>query len=264
MPARRWLNTLLAAGILGVLCPLGALAQSVLHVQSNMPDAVVYADDEALGTVGEGPFALEAWPALVRLVPPERASWSMDVLRHTVDAATATDTLQLALDFPFYYQVESFPYGAMVYVRDGAERQLLGVTPLLHVSEDALAGELVVEAPGYGRRTVALDAERIWNRHNVTLQRMPSMGEQPGHTVSWNEPRKPRRWIEAAALGTALVAGSLAVHYKFKADRRFEDHAENGDPRFINDIERFDSYSGIALGTMQVSLGVLAIRLVLR
>ncbi|MEM6646552.1 MAG: hypothetical protein AAF730_09900 [Bacteroidota bacterium] len=264
MPAKGWLNRLLMAGVVAMLCPVAAVAQSVLHVQSNMPDAVVYADDNALGTVADSPFALEASPALVRLVPPERASWSMDVLRHTVDAAATTDTLQLALDFPFYYQVESFPYGAMVYVRDGEARQLLGVTPLLHVSDAALEGELVVELPGYGRRAVTLDAERIWNRHNVTLERMPSMGEQPGHTVSWTEPRKPRRWIEAAALGTALVAGSLAVHYKFKADRRFDEHSENGDPRFINDIERFDNYSSVALGTMQVSLGVLAIRLVLR
>ncbi|GAB5518927.1 MAG: hypothetical protein RhofKO_11780 [Rhodothermales bacterium] len=263
MPANRFVSGLLVA-VIAMAGAVGARAQTVLVVDSNLPEAVVYADQEMLGTVADGPFSLDAIPAQVRLVPPERASWSMDALRYAVDGTAVGDTLQLGLDFPYYYKIDSVPYGAMVYVRNGEQRQLLGETPLLHIEEVPLEGELVVEVPGYGRRTLTVEESRVWNRYNVTLERMPSMGEQPGHAVSWREPRKPRRWIEAVALGTALTAGALAVHYKFKADRRFEQHAENGDPRFINDIERFDRYSGIALGTMQVGIGVLAIRLVLR
>jgi hypothetical protein len=62
----------------------------------------------------------------------------------------------------------------------------------------------------------------------------------------------------------ALAAGIVAVHYKFKGDDLYDEYNETGDPALRNNIDRYDNYSAIALGTMQIGVGVLAFRMVFR
>ncbi len=71
-----------------------------------------------------------------------------------------------------------------------------------------------------------------------------------------------RRWIDVVALSGAVVAGALAVHYRTKADHRFEDWEQDKRPQLKQDIQRLDVLSGVSTGVMQVGLGVFAFRLV--
>ncbi|MEM0964322.1 MAG: prenyltransferase, partial [Bacteroidota bacterium] len=67
----------------------------------------------------------------------------------------------------------------------------------------------------------------------------------------------------------ALAAGAVAVHFKFRADSvddryRSETSPERGDEALLDEALRLDRYSAAALGAMQVGVGVLALRFVLR
>ena len=56
----------------------------------------------------------------------------------------------------------------------------------------------------------------------------------------------------------AIGGGALAAHFKFKADDEYELYLESGDPAIKESVDRYDRYSYVALGTMQVGIGVQA------
>ena len=61
-----------------------------------------------------------------------------------------------------------------------------------------------------------------------------------------------------------MAAGAVSIHYKFKADRLNDQYQENGDPELRPEINSFDTRAAVSLGVMQVGLGVLAIRFILK
>ena len=61
--------------------------------------------------------------------------------------------------------------------------------------------------------------------------------------------------------GFALAASALAIHFRTKADNRFDDYHEKGNLSLKSDIRRLDVQSGVALGVMQLGLGVVVFRL---
>ena len=247
-----------------LLAPVSAVGQSArwVAIETNVPDALVYIDDAYAGTAAQAVFAADS-AHVVRLVAPDVDSWSVEPLERVVTPGAEPDTVRLAMTFPYHYRVETLPFGADVYL-DGPEgRMRLGDTPLTYESDAPLAGTLVIERLGYLSERVE-PGRAIWNRTVLSLQ--PAQQVSSGAAeIRWlpNAPR--RRWIDIAAAGLAVGAGVLAVHYKFKADRRYDDYvASGGDDAFRDEIRRLDTRAALSLGAMQVGVGVLAIRLALR
>lgn len=88
-------------------------------------------------------------------------------------------------------------------------------------------------------------------------------GRIPHVGITVVEPaRSPRSWIDYVSISGALVAGAVAVHYKMKADSRYEVYRQTGDPTLRPAIKRLDTRSGFAVGAMQVGITVFAIRLI--
>jgi hypothetical protein len=253
---------------MGLVLALGSLAGSpagaqprVVVLTSNMPEALVYADSLWLGRAGEQVFTLPPTAQRLRLVSASPGVWSVAPREALLDDIR-TDTLHLTLHFPYQYQIESIPFGAPVYRSTPQGRVLLGETPLQYTQDQPLQDTLLLDLHGYlVERIVPGTAQ--WNRHTRTLR---PVDEQVLATpaLKWDTPRRRNRWIDYAALGTSLVSGVVAVHYKIRADHRYDRYLENGDPTLRPDIERYDRYSGIALGVMQGGLGLVALRLVLR
>ena len=73
---------------------------------------------------------------------------------------------------------------------------------------------------------------------------------------------KRRNWISFAAAGTSILAGALAIHLRTKADNRFETYLKTGNPTLKTTVKRLDLQSGMALGVMQVGVGIIAFRLI--
>ncbi len=261
-------NSLLAA--LTALATFGAAAVHAqdhvqdhvyVSVETNLPGALVYADAAFVGPVSAGVLAVPAGAAEVRLLAPERDTWSLPPVAAPLTAA-AGDTVTLKMDFPYHYRIDSMPFGATVHLETEQGWQRLGETPLVYAAPAPLKGRLVVEEDGYVIQRLVPGGE-VWNAYSLSLSPEPE-ADPDAARVAWSPPRRHRAWIDYAAVGTALVAGAVAVHYKFKADRVYDRYVETTDPALRPRFVRYDTYSGVALGTMQVSLGIFAVRLVLR
>ena len=230
----------------------------LLTLDTNHPDANVYADSTWLGLASQGLFDLPAGTSVISLVASAADDWSVPALTRTVKDLVA-DTLRLEMRFPYYYNLESVPSGTHVYHAKISGRELLGKTPLRYMSEEPLSGELIFDRDGYLARSVMPEHE-IWNRHFVMLDTIgssdPSLSD-----LSFSRP-KSTKWIDYVAVGTIIAGGVLAVHYKTKANHRYDEYNESRNPSIKSDVKRLDVYSGISLTAMQIGLGVIAIRLV--
>lgn len=231
----------------------------VLYLDTNLNEAFVFADSAYLGRASQFVFNLPPGTEEIKLVPPDVGSWSItpEILALR---ATEEDTVSLEINFPFHYKIESIPYNAEVYLEEPDDRRLLGSTPLLYTSLDPLNGMILLAREGY--ESVRLTpGEEIWNQHLVEIHEIES--EVVTDERFWVS-SKSTRWVDYTAAGVALVSGILAIRYKAKANRRFDRYRISGDPALRSGFERYDRYSAISLGTMQVGIGVVAVRLVLK
>jgi hypothetical protein len=249
--ARSKALTLLLMGILA-LNAVPSLAQTArLEVRSNAPDAVVFVDGNWVGRKADGPFEIPVQSREVRVTVWDDALWSVDPLLFDI-APVADSTLVLHAHFPRVYQFDSTPSGADVRVGD----RVLGQTPLRVEQREAIDSVYVALA-GYGEISRPLGTG-LWNREVFDL-----MPQGPGNATATGfvVEGKRRDWISIAATTSALAAGALAIHFRTKADNRFEDYHRDGKISLKSDIRRLDVQSGVALGAMQLGLGVVVIRL---
>lgn len=249
-------NSLISSAVLCLvsLVSAGARAQErTLLVESNQPDALVFADSLLLGRAGEEVFRIPPDAQTIFVRPAEAVSWSIGPLEFDV-APMEQDTVEISARFPYYYSIRSVPAGANVRM-DGVE---VGLTPLVIARERPVHDSLIVVLDGF--EPLGLDpGARLWNHYDVDLGHY--VGAANFRSIT---PVNRRKWIDYAALGVAAIGGAVAVHYKFKADRRYAVYEETGDPALRPEIKRLDVKSGIALGAMQTGITVFAIRLIRR
>lgn len=242
--------------------PAQTAGESVyVRVTTNAGNAVLFADSLLIGRVPMGFAAVPAETKRLRVTLREANAWSVPPVEIGLDAMPG-DSVEKEILFPHYYRIESVPFGADVHLERGEEWSRIGSTPLLHSSEEPIEDFLVVEHAGYAVERIEAGRD-VWNRHVVMLE--PSDELDPtAAQVSWHPPKQRRVWIDYAALGTALAAGAVAVHYKFKADDLYATYEDTADPALRDDIHAYDVRSGVAFGVMQGGLGLFAIRLILR
>ena len=238
-----------------------AQEESLVRVNTNLPEAILYVDSLLVGTVTGEFVSVPASARELRVTAPEVNSWSISPLTREVKLSPG-DSMEVHMNFPHYYRIESIPFGASVHHEKADARTLLGSTPLTYLSEEPLSGMLAVERPGYSIERLE-PGKKVWNRYVIGLKPM----DEPDPTkaqVHWQPPRKRNAWIDYAAIGTALAAGIVAVHYKFKADDLYSQYEDTADQSLRPQIRDYDVKSGIAFGVMQGGLGLFAIRLALR
>jgi len=73
--------------------------------------------------------------------------------------------------------------------------------------------------------------------------------------------RTNKKWITIAT-GVSVLSGVAAIHFRTKADNRFNDYLKTGDNRLKQKVKTLDVQSGLALGVMQIGVGVIAFRLI--
>lgn len=232
-----------------------------IRIETNSPDASLYIDSTFVGGVPTGVLTVPAETKRIRLVHRDANTWSIPPVEILLDA-DPDDTVNVELNFDYHYRIESMPFGARVLLEEGEERIVLGSTPLLHTSDSPLEGRLAVEKPGYAIERFEPGRE-VWNRYVISLS--PAEVVHPtAAQVDWKPPRKRRRWVDYAAIGTALAAGAFAIHYKFKADDLYSEYEETANPSLPPEISAYDTRAGVAFGVMQAGIGIFAIRLLIR
>lgn len=233
----------------------------VVLIDTNLPGATVYADSSRLGPAALGTFLVPASTSRVRLVPMTGETWSIAPVSSPLDAS-AGDTLELFLPFPYHYQIESIPFGASVFLETLDGRADMGRTPVLYTSPQVLDGTFVVEHQGYISEELT-PGQDVWNRYVLTLQPVDPQEVQTAELV-WRPPPKRHRWIDYTAGAVAVAAGLVSIHYKFKADRINDRYQKTGDPTLRPRVRDLDIRAGVAFGVMQVGVGVLVFRFVTR
>lgn len=255
-------RSILAVGVMLFLGVGASRAQEhvTVHVQTNDPNAVVFADSLRLGRARLGVFRVPPSARMLRLIASGGDAWSVDpqVMPLT---ATDGDTVRVHLPFPYHYNIETLPFGVATYLVTNGVRKSLGKTPALFITHDAPTGVFVLEREGY-RAAQITPGREIWNPYLVSMEPLDAdMVDPIGRPV---RPAHKHRWIDYSAAVLAIAGGALAVHYKFKADRLDDQYRKTGDPVARPRIRTLDDRSAVSLGVMQAGLVVLAVRFVLK
>lgn len=228
-----------------------------LSVESNLRAGLILIDSVYVGTVGDGAIVRVA-PGLHRVgvAPSEVGSWVLS-LPETAVVAVSGDTVGVTLDFPNTYRIDSVPFGATVFRED--EDRALGETPLVFSTEEALRAALILEKNGYATERIIPGTE-ILNQHSVSLK---PLGDQVAQSDAqeWNPPGGSGKWLTYSAIGLIAAGGLLAVHFKFEADDKYEEYLVTANTETKAEVDRLDRLSYVALGGMQVGLGILVYRL---
>ena len=210
--------------------------------------------------IGVAPGDLE-----VALVDDPRA-W--DPRRATARVSVGPgDSVSVALRLPQRVRVESLPIRALVVrAHPDGRRDTLGRAPLEVDLEDGETVSLVATLDRYRPGRLEVDAGRTVQ----TVVLLPLPDAPPDVALLPTERSTARRTLVDLGIGAAtLAAGALAVHYKFRADSaddryRAQLSPDRGDESFRQEALRLDRLSAAALVGMQVGVGVLAVRFVLR
>jgi len=230
-----------------------------VKLSTNQTDAHVYADTTWLGFSSTTIFEIAEDTREIILVSSAPDHWSVPPLATSVEGLSYGDTLAVSMDFPFYYAIESIPSGATVELDSGLNRQMLGLTPYLYESAYPVTGEFVLNKDGYQQRRTSPGTE-LWNRQLVALQSEEAL-YLVSSEASTEAPKASKKWIDYVAASAVLVGGVLAVHYKTRANSLYDQYTDTGDPELRTEIQRLDTQSAVALGTMQVGFTVIVLRL---
>lgn len=255
------MQRIFASSLLALITTAAAFAQdstrAYLRVESNLDGSLILVDSAYVGVIGRADF-LEVRPGQRRigLAPAAVGSWVLTRPETNVTALPG-DTVTVRLDFPITYRIDTTPFGATVFRED--EDRSIGQTPLVFTSETALRTALILEKAGYASERIVPGSE-VFNQHSVSLRALEDQ-MVPAGAVEWNPGNRRHRWITYSALGLVVAGGALAVHFKFEADDKYEEYLVTANPQTKDEVDRLDRFSYVALGGMQVGLGILAYRL---
>ena len=228
-----------------------------LRVQSNLPTSLVLVDSVYAGRAAGAALRVSARGSRVVLVPTEVGAWDLTQPESFVTFVEG-DTLDLILNFPYQYRIDSSPFGAIVSVPSEGQR-ILGTTPLVYSTEVPLLSVLLLEKAGYANDEV-VPGQEVINRHSVSLRPL-DVDLADNQAVEWTTRSSKNKWVNWVAAGLVVTGGALAVHFKFTADDEYELYLDTGDPAIKAQVDQYDRYSYIALAGMQVGIGILVFRL---
>lgn len=253
---------------LAVLWAASATGQAV-------PEAALWVEAEG----AEGVFvngvphgAPGAWLAVVPGALTVRAVDDLDAwdprLAERDLVVSSGDSVRIRLDLPRRLRIETLPIRAEVsrVDADGTEA-VLGTAPLtvdVGPDEDLT---LVARLGGYDPARATVEAV---GEDAVVLMLRPHPETDTEVALLPTERSTAGRTLVDLGIGAAaLAAGAAAIHLKFRADGvddryRSEGSPEFGDEALRQEAIRLDRLSAVALGAMQVGVGVLAVRFVLR
>ena len=236
----------------------GIVAEKTLFLDTNFKEAYVFADTILVGRALDVELQIPYMTKVIRLTSPRINSWTIPPKEHVLESVQ-NDTLHLEINFPYYYQVETTPFNADIYLENDREKIFVGASPVSYSTLEPLEGQLVITQDGFEPVKLA-PGNRVWNYHHVKLNKLKGSEVE---TFGYRE-KASKRWIDILAGGVAVGAGVMAIRYKTKANRRFNRYEENGDPSLRSGFERYDRYAAVSLGVMQAGIGVVALRFVLR
>ena len=156
----------------------------------------------------------------------------------------AFDTLQKPMEESFrtenlefdYFIINSIPADATVFYRD----QILGMTPL--------------RIP----KTIDEVDLRKNNFRNTKLELIPEEKIKLVTLVNYNQ-NEEKEFYQTTAFkiltSSMIVLGATAAYLKLEADDYYERFQATNDRSYLDETKKFDIYSGISFGLLQINFG---------
>lgn len=218
---------------------LSSLAQddckSTVTIITNNEEANIFVNDSL---VAFGNTTLEVKPGYYEIAIIESISkWGIDVFNDSLTIKECNDTIELTYNFENRTLLKSVPDAAVIY-----KDTLIGYTPILiPLKYENLSIE-----------------KRNYRRQNISL---PSVTQSPRITLDYIGKENKQPFIETTLfkvlIGSALVLGSTAAYFKLEADKNFDKYTETRNREFLDQTDKYDLYSGLAFGALQLNLGAL-------
>ncbi len=237
-----------------------ARRQAWLSVDTNLPEATVWVDSVARGPASQVTIRIAPGSHRISLVPPEADTWLLPRPSREI-VAEAGDSLVVYLPFPYVYQIHTSPFDASLWLGESVTGTLLGHTPLVMSLANPIRDTVTAVKPGY-RSASAFPGDGVINRLFLTLEPDPASPSAEAIDRMLDPHRSRGRWIPYVATGWALASAGVAIHYKSKADKLYDRYRSTGDPTLRPQVRRNDVRSAFALGSLQVGIGVLAVKLI--
>lgn len=209
--------------------------KSTVTIITNNEEANIFVNDSL---VAVGNTTLEMKPGYYEIVIIESISkWGSDVFNDSLTIKECNDTIELTYNFENRTLLKSVPDAAVIY-----KDTLIGYTPILiPLKYENLSIE-----------------KRNYRRQNISL---PSVTQSPRITLDYIGKENKQPFIETTLfkvlIGSALVLGSTAAYFKLEADKNFDRYTETRNREFLDQTDKYDLYSGLAFGALQLNLGAL-------
>lgn len=155
------------------------------------------------------------------------------------------------------HYINTFPQNANVFVNDTFK----GMTPFRYFDLLKVGDVIKIKLKGYREESLIIQSsDELLNKNFVLQSLNPGKNNNKNivfenKNINFNQKRKLIPII-ISGLFTAASA-FLSYNFKAKANDYYDDYQRTGDNSFLDKTKKFDLYSGISIGTFQISLGFL-------
>lgn len=214
---------------------------SNVSIAVNKSDAMIFVNDEYIGE-GKTGLILENGVHVISIYERGRG-WDSKVIVDTVFVDDTKSSFNLNYEIKSKSKINSFPQDARVY----SNNELIGRTPFL-VSDKY--PEVDVKKKNY---------ESILNLNLISSKAAPI---ELHFTGKKEEENFAESTLFKVLIGSAVALGATAAYLKIQADQKFEEYNKSNDRNLLDEVHRYDLYSGISFGLLQVNLGYIIYRFI--
>jgi hypothetical protein len=210
--------------------------RSILEVSTNKESALIFINENF---IGYGKIRMDVDLGKFYITIKEKlALWNEDEINDSVSIKDCDKEYLISFNHFDKTYVDSKPQNAAVYIYDS----LMAYTPnFINVNQF-----LTLKFKKNGTEKI-VQSNDLLNNSTVSLDFTPDKR---------NESFTDSKWFKIL-LGSAAVLGSTAAYFKIKADNLYEDYLFTKNKSLVEEIDRYDLYSGIAFGLLQINFGYL-------
>lgn len=206
-----------------------------LEIETNSSLSQIWVNDEYFGMEKIKLSNLRDGEYYITIVESARG-WNSDDIRDTV-LLSGNITVSRKYKFDSKVYLKSNPNDAKVINTNG---EVLGYTPL---QLSLFSEDLILQKKNY--ESIELNILKANFKYQLDF-----LGEKESAEFS------DGNWFKIL-VGSAVIFGAVAAYYKIQADQEYDKYLINKNKKHLNAVDRYDLYSGIAFGALQINFGYL-------
>ncbi len=210
-------------------------SQTKVIIETNKSDALIFVND-SLVSEGNAEVKLRVGEYEIK-ARSNLKDWNSEVFIDSIKISGDGHPIKKTFNFEEKVLVNSSPQDAYIYESDS----LLGSTPAYI---PAVFSNIELRKSMYSPKMISL------NEVKSNIVKLDFTGE----VNTWRFTESV--WFKVL-VGSAAALGATAAYFKIKADNRFDEYEVSRDPKLLDEIDRYDFYSGTALGALQINFGIL-------